>query len=952
MLRSTALIAGLLVTLTSCGVDSTLQPNPTPVPTTVTVSPGTSMLDAVGATVQLSAVVQDQNGSPISGQALTWTSSAPTVASVSTAGLVTAVGKGTTSIMAAAGNVNGSAAVVVQQVPAVLNKVAGDAQSGMVGESLTSSVTVRVADSRGNPVEGESVSFSVTSGGGSVSPATVTSGSDGTAVTTWTLGTDASEGQALQAAAGGVTADFTATALPGPAQALTVVSGSGQTGFGGVPLSEPLVVAVQDSYGNGVEGETVTFTAPAGNGTVSPTEVASDAAGRAQTIWTLSEDAGVQTVTASIASGASVDLTATSAGVASPPVITTISPAELVEGGQATISGEHFLPDPAANAVQIDGVTAAVQSATPTSLTVLVPSFACEPAREVSVTVTTAGLAGDPVSHPLRPAAFTDLTDGEPTIITGGGQVCIQLPADPSGGDYLIGIQNFDEDANVLTPVRLDAVVDPAAGVVAPVARPKAPAAGLLAREPAASPLLRRLAGHRAAEARFMARERELLERMDPAEAASPGGPASVPNLDVGATTALRVRDHSAGATCNQFADITATVWAKTANAIWFHDNANPAGGYTQSDIQALAAALDPQVFQAHENEFGPQPDVDNNDRIAIVITEQINIQNGSTGILQAFVSGCDFSARAAAPASNEGETFYMLAPDPNGEHGQELSVADGLAQAPFLLAHEITHLVQLARSALNGRPLMDIYYLEGQATVAEEVVGHAVLGNQRGQNYLFNTAWNFLGDELVSWYASAFADLVWWFGGQTGPDQTQKTPGAPEECTWLDDVGDPCISRPSYYGVAWSLLRWLADQYYPTNEPSFHQALINSNQTGLALLESVTGVSREVFLPYWSAALYLDDRESVDPMLTFTSWNLFDIFEGNDGTYQILASGRPRPRDRTFSAFQDEARVRAGSTAYWRISGATQPGTSVRVWSQSLGDLPPEMTVYVIPIP
>lgn len=450
-----------------------------------------------------------------------------------------------------------------------------------------------------------------------------------------------------------------------------------------------------------------------------------------------------------------------------------------------------------------------------------------------------------------------------------------------------------------------------------------------------------------------MDEERRLLDGMDPALAASPrqaSGPAGVPDLNVGATATLRVRDQTAGATCSVFTEITATVWARTANAIWFHDNANPANGFTQADVQALAADLDPDVFQPHAASFGPQPDIDDNDRVAIIITEQLNIQNGSTGILQAFVSGCDVSSRTAAPASNEGETVYMLAPDPTGEHGQVLSVADALAQAPLLLAHEITHIVQLASRFLNGRPQMDVYYLEGQATAAEELVGHAVVGNQTGQNYLFNTAWNFQGDEEISWYASAFSDLVWWFGGN--PDGESKITGAPEECTWLADVADPCVSRQSFYGVAWSLLRWIADQFYPANESAFHQGLIDSPLTGLNLLESSTGVDRDVFLPSWSAALYVDDREPVDPLLTYTSWNLFDVFEGNDGQFQILPSGRLRPRERGFTTFQDDARVRAGSTAYWRISGATQPGTAVRVTDQAGGNLPSEMTVYVIPLP
>ena len=52
----------------------TAPPDP-PRPTTVTVTPATTHLSALGATVQLSAEVRDQNGQLISGAAVAWTSS-------------------------------------------------------------------------------------------------------------------------------------------------------------------------------------------------------------------------------------------------------------------------------------------------------------------------------------------------------------------------------------------------------------------------------------------------------------------------------------------------------------------------------------------------------------------------------------------------------------------------------------------------------------------------------------------------------------------------------------------------------------------------------------------------------------------------------------------------------------------------------------------------------------
>ncbi|MCY3600395.1 MAG: Ig-like domain-containing protein [Gemmatimonadetes bacterium] len=107
--------------LAGCG-DSTTDPVPPPPPppdppraTAVAVSPAAAELNALGATVQLTAEVRDQNGQVMAGAAVTWTSGSPGVATVNASGLVTAVGNGTATITATAGSASGSATVTVAQ---------------------------------------------------------------------------------------------------------------------------------------------------------------------------------------------------------------------------------------------------------------------------------------------------------------------------------------------------------------------------------------------------------------------------------------------------------------------------------------------------------------------------------------------------------------------------------------------------------------------------------------------------------------------------------------------------------------------------------------------------------------------------------------------------------------------------------------------------------------------
>ena len=99
----------------ACGDGTTDPPPDPPRPTTVTVTPATAELTALGATEQLRAVVLDQYGQVMAGAAVSWASSAASVAAVDASGLVTAAGNGMVTITGTAGSASGTAAVTVAQ---------------------------------------------------------------------------------------------------------------------------------------------------------------------------------------------------------------------------------------------------------------------------------------------------------------------------------------------------------------------------------------------------------------------------------------------------------------------------------------------------------------------------------------------------------------------------------------------------------------------------------------------------------------------------------------------------------------------------------------------------------------------------------------------------------------------------------------------------------------------
>lgn len=106
---------------------------------------------------------------------------------------------------------------VVYAVGSTLVKVSGDNQSGTTGTQLPNSLVVKVVNAQNNPQSGVTVNFSVTSGGGSVSPATVVTDASGQASTVVTLGTapSAPGGLVVTATANGIgSVTFLASVTP------------------------------------------------------------------------------------------------------------------------------------------------------------------------------------------------------------------------------------------------------------------------------------------------------------------------------------------------------------------------------------------------------------------------------------------------------------------------------------------------------------------------------------------------------------------------------------------------------------------------------------------------------------------------------------------------------------------------------------------------------------------
>jgi uncharacterized protein YjdB len=124
---------------------------------TVTVDPASVSLTRVGQARWLTAVAQDGGGEPIADRTFTWESSNRNVATVSPAGLVTAVGNGDATITARTGGVSDSALVAVHLVPWIEVTPNGAAVSGV---GATQTFTAAAWDAGGNRNPSPSVTWS------------------------------------------------------------------------------------------------------------------------------------------------------------------------------------------------------------------------------------------------------------------------------------------------------------------------------------------------------------------------------------------------------------------------------------------------------------------------------------------------------------------------------------------------------------------------------------------------------------------------------------------------------------------------------------------------------------------------------------------------------------------------------------------------------------------------
>jgi adhesin/invasin len=254
----------------------------------VRLKPTLDSATAIGDTVHFAATVADKTGSILVGATPVWTTADSSVAVARPDGSIIARGPGTTTITVVAGDVVGSAQVVVKQQVAGVAIVnpAGDT-AAVVNEGEQLQLRAHALDARGHAITGRVASWRMDD----TSVASVDSHGMVAAKLT---------GHAIVAVSVDGSSAFLPLTVAAPATGLALLAGASQEGPAGRILPQRIVVRATNRRGVAASGKVVTFRLRGGLGKAEPQTATTDADGRARTQWTLGDTPGAQRLFATV----------------------------------------------------------------------------------------------------------------------------------------------------------------------------------------------------------------------------------------------------------------------------------------------------------------------------------------------------------------------------------------------------------------------------------------------------------------------------------------------------------------------------------------------------------------------------------------------------------------------------------------------------------------------------
>jgi hypothetical protein len=637
------------------------------------------------------------------------------------------------------------------------------------------------------------------------------------------------------------------------------------------------------------------------------------------------------------------------------PDITGVSPALLLPGTTAIITGLQFGAAPALNEVRVAGVLAEILDATETQLTVRLGAsgYGCEPTREVFVQVARGNVA-DARLHPLQSVTLRNLQPGESMVFSSLADArCFELA--PTGGKYAISVYSVATTVTAETSFRLRGALGlpiPAGEMPAVRAGEQrtaaggqrtagmAPAADLASLFEAATQRARNEAHGRLLEANL-----RLLSRVRPPIAPGPRASATASQVAVGTVLPFRIPNVGGFLTggldfCTSNFPVHARVVYNGTRAIVVEDTvtqfngAATLAGQMDTLYQRVGEEFDQLMFGIVSGNFADPLRMDDlldaNGKVIMLFSPRINTFSGIAG----FVVTCDFANPSTFPSSNRAEVFYATVPTDPAPGFAVNTRGNWFRTIRSTVVHEVKHIAAFANRIRDFNSALEEFWLEeGTARHAEEL-------------WARTAAYGGLLQDANATYASTLYC-----------DVRPAAPSAPQ-CAGkpyamfrhygngglYDFLSDNELRSPlgpklgavdgSFYATAWSLVRWAIDTH-GVSEAAFLGGLVRTSQSGVANLTTRLGRPWDEILGEWSLALLVDDALAAAPAnarLTFPSWNLRSVFQGMSDDFALTQGQFTRPfplipRPVPYGDFTANVmRLAGGTFAMFQLSG-TQTG-------------------------
>jgi hypothetical protein len=608
------------------------------------------------------------------------------------------------------------------------------------------------------------------------------------------------------------------------------------------------------------------------------------------------------------------------------PQVTAISPATMVPGTSAVLTGYNFNLTPGSNVVKIGGQAAAVTAGTATELTVTVP---CVSSGTQAVNVSDRGNRGADFQKALQVTQQTVAVGQSLVLTSAAASECIELTAAGDSARYIVAVFSDNTSPGSNSPVQIssDALSDAGRVEEAVAANRRDPGLTIPSRSVSGATgasivdiindaaEVRRSEKHDALMEQNARMYQSLRTKFGTAGRSRTGGSRDLVSADPALTRTFRISNINATAPnniCNSYYVVSATLVYWNGKLAIYEDDSTPAAfkgalNPTQaSNYRRIGDQFNADMEPIVRTNFGDilrrDAVTDNNGIEIALFTPRIN--TSFTGVA-GFVVSCDQfpnddvstpavggpytgSAGSTNGASNFGEYFYAYEPVTAGTGYSGNTVDNWYRTIRSTFIHESKHIANFAARVANGAPTYESAWLEeGLARTSEELWM---------RNAVDNVAW-----KANTGYGSFATPINVYCDVRPGFPECDANPRRPASimqrhftslytelfgtnARLLSPFGPtPADNASYYYAISWSLIRYAVDRY-GASDAAFLTALTNSTTSGVTNLTGVAGTSVDQLLGGWALSMYADDYPglaSPSADIQLPTWNWRSIYAG-----------------------------------------------------------------------